>query len=153
MNIFDHLRKAANEIAQQAAARISNLDRQIAEIEEQKKKIETDRTKARGSLQRAANFPVKNGADYLCPSCWVDEGKMTPSIPSPAKQVTIFLYAPCARTKLLSNSSARMGLFIGFFAFPLRLRTLRSHALERLGWGIDRGKRRLDTIETFIFHR
>jgi hypothetical protein len=38
MNIFDHLRKAANEIAQQAAARISNLDRQIAEIEEQKRK-------------------------------------------------------------------------------------------------------------------
>ena len=38
--------------------------------------------------------------------------------------MTIFLYAPCARTKLLSSSSARMGLFIGFFEFPLRLRTL-----------------------------
>jgi aspartate/methionine/tyrosine aminotransferase len=104
MNIFDHLRKAANEIAQQAAARISNLDRQIAEIEEQKKKIETDRTKARGSLQRAANFPVKNGADYLCPSCWVDEGKMTPLNPIPSQTSDdIFICPLCSYETIIQQ--------------------------------------------------
>jgi aspartate/methionine/tyrosine aminotransferase len=104
MSIFDHLRKAANEIAQQAAARISNLDRQIAEIDEQKKKIETDRTKARGSLQRAANFPVKSGANYLCPSCWVDEGKMTPLNPIPSQTSDdIFICPLCSYETIIQQ--------------------------------------------------
>jgi aspartate/methionine/tyrosine aminotransferase len=104
MSIFDHLRKAADEIAQQAAARISNLDGQIAEIEQQKKKIETDRMKARSALQRAANFPVKSGANYLCPSCWIDEGKMTPLNPIPSQTSDdIFICPLCSYETIIQQ--------------------------------------------------
>jgi hypothetical protein len=77
-SIFDDMRKAAQVIASHATDRIAELDLQIAEIEDEKTKIQTERMKARDALQRAANFPVKSGADYLCPLCWVDEGKMSP---------------------------------------------------------------------------
>lgn len=77
-NIFDHLRQAAKVAASCATSTIPELDRQIAEMEEQKEKIEVKRLVAHDALERATNYPVKRGADYLCPLCWVSEGKMSP---------------------------------------------------------------------------
>ena len=84
-NPFDFLRKAANKAAENAHAKITEFDRQIAEIDNKKLEMHTKSAMARGSLNRAANFPVKNGADYLCPLCWVDEGKMSPLRPVPSQ--------------------------------------------------------------------
>lgn len=84
MSIADELRKTAQEIADHANSRISELDRKIADIEQQKKKIEADRVKARDTLKRLANYPVLLGSDYQCPLCWVGEGKMSPLRPVPS---------------------------------------------------------------------
>lgn len=77
-DIFDHLRQAAKVAASYATSTLPELDRQIAEVEEQKKKIEAKLLAVRDSLKRAENYPVKHGADYLCPLCWVSDGKMSP---------------------------------------------------------------------------
>jgi hypothetical protein len=96
MSIADELRKAAQEIADHATSRISELDRQIAEIEKKKKEIDADRVKARDSLKRLANYPVMLGGDYQCPLCWVGEGKMSPFRPVPSSDRNdIFRCALC----------------------------------------------------------
>ena len=83
-SIFDYLRQQAEEIAGATQERVSDLDREIAEIEKQKAKKEAERDLARGALKRLANFPVKNGADYLCPNCWVTRGGMSTLQPIPS---------------------------------------------------------------------
>jgi hypothetical protein len=80
-SIFNEMKQRALEIAEHLDAQISNFDKQLVDIEKQKAKIEADRQKARGALKRAADFPVKIGADYICPLCWVDESN--PSIMRP----------------------------------------------------------------------
>jgi len=70
--IAEEMKRSAIGYADHATARIVGLDKELAEIEKQKAKIEAEREKARGALKRAANFPVTNGIDYLCPLCWVD---------------------------------------------------------------------------------
>ncbi|QWG10836.1 hypothetical protein KMZ29_13650 [Bradyrhizobium sediminis] len=79
--VGNHLAKAAEDAANSAQERIASFDRQLADIEKKKADIEANRAALRGSLQRLANFPVKSGANYLCPLCWVDEGKMSPLAP------------------------------------------------------------------------
>jgi hypothetical protein len=66
--IADHMRRAAKEFANDTHVKIANLDKKLAEIQQQKKKIEDARNKASGALERAARFPVKAGAGYSCPS-------------------------------------------------------------------------------------
>jgi seryl-tRNA synthetase len=84
MSIFDEIKRKAQEYAEHAHAKISRLDKQLAEIEKQKAKIDAEREKARGSLKRAANFPVKHGADYLCLYCWVDDDVTSTLRPVPS---------------------------------------------------------------------
>jgi hypothetical protein len=83
-NIFDEMKRIAREIAEHAQAKISNLDQQLAEIDKQKMQINTEREKASSALKRAANFPVKLGADYLCPACWVDDDVTSTMRPAPS---------------------------------------------------------------------
>jgi hypothetical protein len=71
-SIFDEMKRKAQEIAEHAYGKIAQLDDQLADIEKQKAAIDAERENARGALKRAADFPVKRGADYLCPLCWVD---------------------------------------------------------------------------------
>jgi hypothetical protein len=72
-SITDEMRHKAQEFAEHEHAKIVHLDKHLADIQKQKAEIEAEREKARGALKRAADFPVKSGADYLCPLCWVDD--------------------------------------------------------------------------------
>ena len=88
-NMFEFFKKAAQDAAAQTSERIAQLDRDIGELEKQKAKVEASRQMARGALHRLSNYPVTNGGSYLCPMCWVNEGKMSPlnpfSPPNPSR--------------------------------------------------------------------
>ena len=64
-NIFDEMKREAQQYAEQRNTTIANLDKKLAEIEQQKLEMEAERQKARSSLERAENFPVKSGADWV----------------------------------------------------------------------------------------
>jgi hypothetical protein len=83
-SIIVEMKRKAQEIAEQAHAKIAHLDNQLADIEKQKAAIEVERHKARSALKRAADFPVKSGDDYLCPLCWVDDGVTSSLRPVPS---------------------------------------------------------------------
>jgi hypothetical protein len=83
-SIVDEMKRRAQEIAEYAHAKIASLDTQLADIEKQKAAIEAERHMARGALKRAADFPVKRGADYLCPACWVDDNVIATLRPVPS---------------------------------------------------------------------
>ncbi len=83
--IFEKLRQAANDTADHLTSMISELDRQIAQLDGRKKDIETQRMKARHALEAASNYPVNIGADYLCPICWVSNNRMFPLQPIPSQ--------------------------------------------------------------------
>jgi hypothetical protein len=72
-SIIDEMKRWARDYAQHAHTKIARLDNELADIEKKKSQINAERDKARGALKRAADFPVKRGADYLCPLCWVDD--------------------------------------------------------------------------------
>ena len=82
--IVDKLRQAANNAADHLVSTISDLDRQIAELNERMNKVEAERVQAGNALKAAADYPVNIGVDYLCPICWVSGNRMSPlqSIPS-----------------------------------------------------------------------
>ena len=85
MSIFDHIQQAAIEIADNAQARLSQLEHEEAEIDARKAKIKAERDMIRGTAHRLANFPVRTAADFLCPRCWVAEGKSSPLRPIPSQ--------------------------------------------------------------------
>ena len=84
VSIVEEMKRKAQEIAAHVHAKISSLDSQLADIEKQKAAIEAERQKAGSALKRAADFPVKSGADYLCPVCWVDDGVTATLRPVPS---------------------------------------------------------------------
>jgi hypothetical protein len=71
----DNLKKAAQDAADHTQGLISALDAKLAAIEREKAELDANRLTLRGALQRAADYPVTSGADYLCPICWVEDGK------------------------------------------------------------------------------
>ena len=83
--IFEKLRQAANDTADHLTSMISELDRQIAQLDERKKNIETERMKARHALKAAAAYPVNIGAAYLCPICWMSNNRMSSLQPIPSQ--------------------------------------------------------------------
>ena len=87
-NIFDEMKREAQQYAEQRNTTIANLDKKLAEIDQQKLEIEAERQKARSALKRAANFPVKSGADYLCYLCWVDDDVTSTLRPVPSNDRT-----------------------------------------------------------------
>ena len=72
MPIEDELRKAAREIAEQAKARVTHLEREIIDLEKRLAEAKAKCDSARLAPQRLANYQVKLGADYQCPRCWID---------------------------------------------------------------------------------
>jgi phage-related minor tail protein len=82
--IFKKLRQAGNDAADHLVSTISDLDRQIAELNERKKKVEAERVQAGNALKAAADYPVNMGADYLCPICWVSNNIMSTLQPIPS---------------------------------------------------------------------
>jgi hypothetical protein len=78
MSLGEHIRQLAAEIANNAQQRVSELERQLEEVEKRKAQIEAERDTARFSMQRLATFPVKLSGDYLCPRCWIESGARSP---------------------------------------------------------------------------
>ena len=76
--------KIAQDAATDAQSHVSDIERKLAEIEQEKLKLEAQRALARSALQRAANYPVTRGADYLCPLCWVDDSRESTLRPVPS---------------------------------------------------------------------
>jgi uncharacterized small protein (DUF1192 family)/DNA-directed RNA polymerase subunit RPC12/RpoP len=85
MGVFEQLKQAAIEIADRLEARVSQLDREIAGLEQERAKKQAERDLASRAPQRLANFPVQVGSDYLCPRCWIEEGKRSPIAPIPSE--------------------------------------------------------------------
>ena len=83
--IFEKLRQAADDAADHLVSTISDLDRQIAEFNERKKKVEAQRVQAGNARKAAADYPVNMGADYLCPVCWVSSNITSPLEPVPSQ--------------------------------------------------------------------
>jgi len=72
------IRQIASEIAMHAHQRQAYLEREKLDLETKlaKKQIELDAANLAG--KRFADFPVKVGADFLCPYCWVNRGRKLP---------------------------------------------------------------------------
>jgi seryl-tRNA synthetase len=105
-SIVEHMKQRAAEYANHLQATISNLDQQLADIEKQKAQVQAERHKASLALKRAADFPVKRGADYLCPICWVDDGRE-----SRAKPERIFSVAIVVISRLLFETASAFSRF------------------------------------------
>lgn len=81
MDIKDQFLSYAADFAQNAGHRVAELDRKLASLQEEERKIQAQRDMARSALQRLSNYPITDGADYLCPQCWIARGAMTPMRP------------------------------------------------------------------------
>jgi hypothetical protein len=70
--ITEELKRLALDYASNMQRGITEIDRKLAQIEQEKLELNAERDKAHAALERAADFPVKGGRDYPCPICWVD---------------------------------------------------------------------------------
>jgi hypothetical protein len=75
MSVEVGLTRLAADFAQTAQIRISSLQREIFELQNELAKKHAESKSAGGALERAANYPVTRGVDYLCPACWVLDGR------------------------------------------------------------------------------
>ena len=87
MAIRDQILQAANEIAGRMQADLFDLDRRLAEAKKHVAKIEKECDAARGAPERLSNFPIQLGSDYLCPRCWIEEGRRSNVITLGSKKV------------------------------------------------------------------
>ena len=78
MTIRDQILQAASEIAGRMQADLFDFDRQLFEAKKHVAKIERECVAARGAPERLSNFPIQLGSDYLCPRCWIEEGRRSP---------------------------------------------------------------------------
>jgi hypothetical protein len=72
MTVDDQLCEIAMEAADTQRQIISRLERDILQLATEIEKKKANRMMAADAAQRALNFPVKAGVDYLCPVCWVE---------------------------------------------------------------------------------
>ncbi len=84
MAIRDQILQAANEIAGRMQADLFDLDRQLSEAKKHVAKIQNECDAARGVPERLSNFPIELGSDYLCPRCWIEEGRRSLLNPVPS---------------------------------------------------------------------
>ena len=77
----------AEEIVQHMEARRSALQAELAKIEARKREIDLALRATKLGRERLANFQIKIGPDYQCPSCWVRNEQRTTlsAIPSDTK--------------------------------------------------------------------
>ena len=78
MSFQSKLKEAAENLAAMAKTRISDLDRKISELAQEKARLVDKRDSARTSVERGANYRAVNGLKYQCPYCWVMRAQMSP---------------------------------------------------------------------------
>jgi DNA-directed RNA polymerase subunit RPC12/RpoP len=66
------IRRVAQELAEAARHRVTQLEQTLLELAEKQVKIRADCDAARSSLQRLRNFEVYARGYYQCPRCWID---------------------------------------------------------------------------------
>lgn len=91
--------RIANDFANTAQVQISRLEGEILELQKDLAKKQTQRNSATRALERAANYPVTRGVDYVCPACWVLEGAtaILRNIPSDIPAEDGFQCSACGR--------------------------------------------------------
>ena len=80
MSFQSKLKEAAEKLAAMAKTRISDLDREISELAQEKARLVDKRDSARISVERAANYRAVHGLKYLCPYCWVIRDQISPLV-------------------------------------------------------------------------
>jgi len=65
------LKALANEMAAHEQAKLSQIEKRLTELEDEKAALEARRDLASTARERALNFQPVLGADYQCPACWV----------------------------------------------------------------------------------
>lgn len=101
MAIRDQILQAANEIAGRMQADLFDLDRRLAEAKKHVAKIEMECDAARGAPERLSNFPIQLGSNYLCPRCWIEEGRRSPLNPAPSNTRRGLLHCGFCQFELL----------------------------------------------------
>jgi hypothetical protein len=71
MEYVGELKAIAHQMAAREQAKISQLEKRLATIEDEKALIEVQLQLARTSRQRAHDFQPVLGADYQCPTCFI----------------------------------------------------------------------------------
>ena len=80
MSFQSKLKEAAEKLSAMAQARISDLDRKISELAQEKARLADKRDRARTSVERGESYRAVHGLKYLCPYCWVIHGQMSPLV-------------------------------------------------------------------------
>jgi hypothetical protein len=72
MSIEGELKQMAHEVVSRAQHRASGLNREYLEAQKVAADLKAKLDFANLSLDRLANFKVKIGTNYQCPTCWID---------------------------------------------------------------------------------
>jgi hypothetical protein len=72
MSIQGELKQVARQLADSAKVRLARIEEEIAEIEERKAQLLSEREAVRNAAERALNFLPMRGIDYQCPRCWIN---------------------------------------------------------------------------------
>ncbi|THD72479.1 MAG: hypothetical protein E7813_04230 [Bradyrhizobium sp.] len=71
-SILEKLKQLALDYASNRQREIADIDKKLAQIEQEKLNLSAEREKAHATTERATNFPIEGGTDYPCPICWAD---------------------------------------------------------------------------------
>ena len=109
MSFQSKLKEAAENLAAMATTRISDLDRKISELAQEKARLVDKRDSARTSVERGESYRTVHGLKYLCPYCWIIHGQMSPLVYllSPTNAETYRCDA--CQSEFQVNTSARAG--------------------------------------------
>ena len=109
MSFQSKLKEAAEKLSAMAKARISDLDREISELVQEKARLVDKRDSARTSVERCESYRAVHGLKYLCPYCWVIHGQTSALVYllSPTNAETYRCDA--CQSEFQVNTSARAG--------------------------------------------
>lgn len=85
MDIETTLRNALLDAVQAHEDAAPRLEEEQMRLETELAVVKSKLDSANSTLQRARDFPVKRGGDYVCPVCWV-EGDTSLLVPTPGTE-------------------------------------------------------------------
>jgi hypothetical protein len=74
MSAESELQARATQIVDDAMARARGLEKELLALEARKLVIEEQLRTAQNALQRLDSFRIRIGAEFQCPSCWINHG-------------------------------------------------------------------------------
>ncbi len=95
--VSDELMRVARDFAAQFDQRKARLEQEELDLETALAKKRQEREAASLAPQRLADYPVTVGPDYLCPRCWIADGRSVPlsGAPSPDPNQDVFRCGTC----------------------------------------------------------